>query len=498
MPLRTTAVELKGDKYRAEQLSLAHVERLLYNFRRNTGSLNINAARVNFFDDTGKFIGEIYMHTVFGAETVIVKCPSGVTKKQEELKVILPTDRIVPCMRSTDNQWWVACLSGTFNGPYYAFKNIYNIAVEDMSDNEEINLNRKLISIGAPPINGAQSPRLFFVAQTATRPKLGSYGWELDATDEGFNGFGVQDYRFTYVELPETPVYPHPALHEQVFTTEYSYSVSQDHYIWEQQFSIPSRAFSYSETRVVTGWRYDFPAGPITDLLDITTVYDYATTTVQAIRAEQSSISNFACCYLEWRVNETARYIETPGPDYTATIEISPEEIPHTKTYYLQVDDKVFEILKVEDWHYNGDSLNNAYYAWLEEGPKEMVAPEGGLRNYGTPDGNTLKYYGPSSAAPITALFCGVVSTSEPIYDGSGYTGSDTPPECVRFDYHYVGPNTQEPDTISTTTFIPEDATAFEHIIANVIGLPSDDSIKFRGEIFLGLIRYQTEEIIPL
>ena len=187
--IRTTKINLKGDIYRADTLALAHVDRLLHIFRTNTDfqKLKINTYLENFFDSTGQFIGSIHLSTNWGIEVVTVNVLSGKKKITERTEM---QDMIVPLIRSTDNKYWVACLSGTFEGPYYAFENIQEITAEEMDDNAESELDGRMIATGTSPLNGADSPQLFFIAQSGIRPEesdIGSDTSEFPNDDSEFN-----------------------------------------------------------------------------------------------------------------------------------------------------------------------------------------------------------------------------------------------------------------------------------------------------------------------
>jgi len=132
---RTTAIELKGDRYKAEQLSLAHTQRLLRTFRENSAfqSLQQNKHEENFFDETGAYIGKISIQNVFGVETVIVDVrPEKPTPQKEEWKLRQrQVDTLIPCFICTGEANYsreivgiIASLGGSFTGPYYWFSKL--------------------------------------------------------------------------------------------------------------------------------------------------------------------------------------------------------------------------------------------------------------------------------------------------------------------------------------------------------------------------------------
>ena len=102
-----TKIELVGDRYKANQLSLAHTNRLLHIFRQNNAFQNVmvNSHREPFYDDTGKFIGSIVMQTNFGLEKVWVEVPFG-GKEEKEEKQVYKTDYdfniVIPMLKVYD------------------------------------------------------------------------------------------------------------------------------------------------------------------------------------------------------------------------------------------------------------------------------------------------------------------------------------------------------------------------------------------------------------
>jgi hypothetical protein len=125
--IRTTNVELTGDRYKANQLSLAHTNRLLEIFRNFNSFLPllINTHLEPFYDDAGKFVGSIHLSTNYGIEVVTVNVPFG---KEKKVKKELQKERIVPCFVVTGGEGesrkvvgYIACMSGTFLEPYRWF-----------------------------------------------------------------------------------------------------------------------------------------------------------------------------------------------------------------------------------------------------------------------------------------------------------------------------------------------------------------------------------------
>lgn len=183
---KTTHIELRGDRDKAKTLTLAHAERLLLNFRSNTSfqNLKINANVTNFFDDTGRIVGTIYMQVVNGAENIVVTVPIvkiPVEKREEELW--LPetelTQFIVPCFIVTDEDsfsekviGYIASTGGTWTGPYRFFPNndtdivmesFYNEGQEEYDADLALE-NRRLLA------NEGDAGSLYFFKPSGTVP----------------------------------------------------------------------------------------------------------------------------------------------------------------------------------------------------------------------------------------------------------------------------------------------------------------------------------------
>jgi len=478
--------------------------------RTNVNNLPIVYGTKRFDDGTVAQYQLIHGREIVNVVAPII--PVMIVEENVARTIIEEIEQIVPVFRSTDNNYWVACLSGTFEPEYYLFNNIYDIPTTAFDDNIETDIDKQLISIGEDPIEGEYLPELYFIAQTGVRPRLGwyapIYNFYDSYTYDGFNGEGYLDYDFTRtVVAPAAPPTDHPWIYLditrtedvftddstliktgmiwKIFTTVTSSSASLDHYVWGKKLGIQPREISLYTTDTESWRALDLYGNVNEETYATTTIYDYTITTVQTLRCETESINNFSCCYLEWRLSET-EYYTNPPPVTT------PEEVTYTRTYKLQVNNLVFDLLAVEGWQYDRRPVGSYDTWWVDEGPKESISSEGMLQNYGAPDGSQMKYYGPNSIAPSTCLFCGRVDTSEPVFVDGYYSGENTKVECVRFDYHYVGPNKIG---ITTTTFTPNSATEFKHTIPGIRD-SQGDLIEFRGEVFLGLMKYEVETVI--
>ena len=469
---RTTNIELKGDRYKARQLSLAHTNRLLEKFRgfNDFNKLMTNSHREDFFDDTGAYIGSIKMQTTFGTEKVIVEVGAGKPRKKPELwrEKRRPVDLIVPVMRSTDNHYWVVCLSGTFEPPYLVFENIYNIPAEDFDDNVEIAMDKKLISI----LPGRE---LFFIAQTGLRPEEDEYEYFTETDEYSYTlvhtGNSVQicgDIGLTDVN----------GAGSEMWNTLYKIKT------WGQALNIPESASSVINTRARTwivcsagaeevysvcgealatatipGKDEFFRSALISysegDSLSISSSYESCSPWAgrYSVRPERESTANFAACYRIRRdvAENTGSRAYNPCAE-TATDYVNDIIDTSSTTYgdYFKVDGTEYTLR---------EESSGTYPLFYQHG---------------------LKYYNTENIAAITALMAAFK------WDYVGDTANWS------WIYHYVGPNSS--DQLVSTTFIPESGVS-THIIPD-IGLPVDTL--FRGEIFLALLRTTKEDTVQI
>lgn len=491
-----TNIEYEGDQYRARQLAAAHVNRLLFDFRRNNSfqKLAINAALKNFYDENGRYIGSIKMHTDNGLETVVVDVPPVEFKAQPlELWLDKPErgDRIVPIIQSTDNDWWVACMGGAFNGPYYAFKNIYDLPLTQMDGNADGVLNdelhNRLVSIGGAALNGVMSPKLFFIAQTGTLPDSGEIDedtseyppasewktWEdmtvaekkvvttsNDAVCCPSAGYAametVVDYKYDLSYAGYTTVYGE--------RMEYLPSTYRDRLNLTGTFQLPKLllgGLSCDDAKALINskWASEDDSFFENEYLAGSGYYSKSTTVAQwfelnAISMESSSL--FAAVY------------RTTDRDAETTVQRE----------YEQCEENDQEVLVSKDDRIYKDYLqvNETVYL-LREHPLLQIYP-----TYSTGPG-FLKYYHTDSPAQTTCLFGAYLFVTQA-------SGLDK-----EYAYHYVGPNSD--NSLNVVTF-PRLEGTIGHSIPNVIGLPDDDGIKFAGEVFLGRVRTSSEEKVKV
>ena len=427
---------------------------------------------IKYFDDgsvaTFKVVhGKEDIHIVSPMAQLGGEIPPVPKKGIEEI------EQIVPVIRSVDNLHWVACMSGTFEGPYYHFPNTFEIPEEAFDDNAEVDLNRQLISIGISPIEDSiEPPELYFIAQTGVRPEGDEYELVPDSSassDLSHTGNTVQVCGD--VGLTDTSGTGH----------EFS-SASEKINVFGQTLSIPESNTSTTVTRSRT-WitcsagiedvysvcaedlatpylppAYEFFAQPHEsysegDSRHITSSsLDYFPWSGnESVRPERGNIENFAACY-----RHTTRNIENLGAR-----EYDPCAVSAVDYVYdiIDTDTETFcDYFKVDEVEYplRGES-DSTYPRFLQKG---------------------LKYYNTDSIAATTAI---TAALAKYLLDGV----EDSWP------YYYVGPNSR--DDLTRTLFIPEPG-AFGpdgHIIPNVEGL--DDTVLFKGEIFLGLVKYEIE-----
>jgi len=386
---------------------------------------------------------------------------------------------------------WVACLSGTFEGPYYHFPNTFEIPAEAFGDNIEVDLDGQLISIGTAPIEDSiTDPELFFIAQTGIRPDLGTgealtgdisaiYDPRYDA-----NNYGVVANVY-FISLVGDEIHCEIEYYPWSY---YSYDISFEYNdtfyitttVWGEILAIPERTFSRNTTYEGEG-ASQYSVQPTSELNfwgEYYSLREYSVPTIVSTSVEREAVANFACCYAQTEIESTSqrdavsatcaeKYRDDPPPYIENTV--------RRKPYYFQVNEDSYKFYdtpeKTDDL--SSWELDGYPYRWSEYPPGQICYVEE----------NMLKYYGPESRAQITGIMCGRVEDSEVDEESGAYINR----QCLGFYYNYVGPRH---DGISTVLYIPE-AGQYEHIIPNVEGI--DDTVLFKGEIFLGLIKYEIE-----
>jgi len=498
---RTTAIELKGDRYKAEQLSLAHTQRMLRTFRENSAfqSLQQNKHEENFFDETGAYIGKISMQTVFGVEKVIVDVRSGKPRPQKEEWVLRTrqVNQIVPCIRSVDNLWWVACLSGTFAGPYYAFKNIYEIPAADMEDNVEVALDMQLISIGGAPFGGGDLPKLFFVAQTGVMPSAEEIAWTENITDaddpyfiglpvgtkkgfyvltdtcceDGYTYIGGPGFKACYSMAPppysftkkhhrEFEVFGHPAalpnseVSESGTTTSVRAGACSD--VWgDCETAIEFAVARYNQTVDEVDEGTDYP-GTVSSVTTLSSRYigDFGYEG-QSFRLERENVNNVASCYSVRDTTEIYTHNASVSGECTYDLVSSEdiETVEYLYSYCFRVDADIF----------------------LLQGPSPDEYP-----SYFQNIGNQVKYYSTDSIAKVTGLMAA--------YRVESWDNPD-----VWVEYDYVGPNSDGVLAAPVRFAARYNGTYWEHTIPEIVD-EAGDAVLFKGEIFLGMIQYTATE----
>jgi len=516
MAAKTTSVELKGDKVQARSLAEAHVPRLMFDFRRNQSfqDLKIYSETKKFFDQTGAYVGTVYMQSVNGAENIVVSCDAGKLAKPEEKHEAqvtpLPLARLVPCMRSKDNQYWVACLSGTFEGPYKLFKNVTGITAADMEDNVEANIDGQFMSTDGEYY-------LFFVAQTGLLPASltsdntdpgPNYQPSLDAVSEivcqiddvapiltecpagnqfytilpnyvgviygdwSYKNTGSTGYIDRYIVfgdvnnyLPEAYVGQYTS-YSQTYHTKAGSGVDSFFIRWGgglfptgcdfHNVQVPDYTDhaqewaldSARDTYEAVGWQ----GGTSGNRADI--VYQETSNNMFngrfAVRMEQAYRNKFCCGYT--KLNQTTHDITTVTAS-ACTADADGEVNNSTITEYSDY----FQV-------------NSRPY--LLQGPMTAHTP-----TYST-GSNMMKYYGTDSLAETTGLMSAVLAKP----------GDDD------IAYHYVGPNNKNELTVTVfvATGVPK-----KHTIPKMLDVDGN-LVEFYGEIFLGRLDTAIEEKVQL
>ncbi len=496
--IRTTDVELKGDRYRANSLAEAHVRRLLHVFRENNSFQNllINTHKENFFDDTGKYIGTITMTTRHGAEDVIVDVPPVPKPKPEELyeKKEEQNSIVVPLMRSTDNKYWVACLGEGFEGPYVAFENIHEITPEEMSDNEEIELDGRQISSTTVSINGSDGGDLFFISQSGIVPEDEDIELTLDptyATKSASKKWGEHLWSLWYIQTG--PLYcPETGRWQSFLPIDFSYTGTfyRKYTVWGDEISMEQRKFGSGHERHGPG--IGSSQGGLTSFGGtVFTELDYTVPTIKRISIVEDDIEKFACCYAENMNEDTFSHYEPYAHcrEWFRKYYVFAGPLKSSRKYIFKVADQELDFFVAAFEEY--DDMSGSYLSnWPDEYDYilDYRGDETVPLKICNVDEDMLKYY--NMDGDPTGIMCGRVNTAhlDNRYDDS--VGDIINEVCQRFLYNYI--QVAEESLTVTTEFIPDDPDENTHIIANVAGI--DDDVRFDGKVFLGRIVLEDEE----
>lgn len=485
--VQTTNIELRGDRYRAEQLSLANTGKLLHEVRKNAAfqNLSIYAQRRNFIDAySGEELGEIYIQIVHGAEDVIVTVPPvGKEVKKEKRKIIEVISQIVPVIRSIDNAHWIACMSGTFDGPYVHFPN-----TKDISDDvfyvfdSELEYHNKLISTGSVYISdGTTFPDLYLIAPTGEQPdEDGDHPEEYEWVDNSTSDSTYQYGGYSIWICPDGKLggyrddfsgneYNHILKNLHVFYNEVDgliFSLNTDHSLSRAWIvcSVAEEPGPVTEQDVVDncgGRDYSWitqtvffdatPGGGGLSFEDGLTTQNGQSDTPwsgsYSVRAERAIIQNFAVCYRTTETYYTATDNYPFEPCTSGETLTTQEDSSTFYCDYIRVDSEVFPLR---------DRTPSAFPKFFQQ---------------------DIRYYNTDRGEATTALIASNKGNIETNYE--------------RWLYYYVGPNSE--GDLATTEFIPESEGIY-HIIPNVSGI--DDDVFFGGKVFLGLVKYEIEREI--
>jgi len=379
-------------------------------------------------------------------------------------KSVDEVEKIVPVIRSDDNLHWIACLSGTFEGPYYYFPNIHEIPATAFDDNVEADLDKQLISVGVDLIEDSiEPPGLFFIAQTGIIPD--EYEW-VDGDSGASEVISLLGQSSTTCGGAMTWYESLTGIHSNYNTQDLlvlgtdigipSYSSSTEDvrsrkYITKSGGSVPPPP--WTDTSLVDSFYFDDPLSSFSEGDDwIRTIINESTVpwnSQYSVRIELDAYDNLAVCY---RYHASSYYYHgarpfepcsVPFPDY----DVLTESITHQYCDYFRVDTSVFPLR---------EESADAYPQY---------------------EGNGLKYYGPENMAAITGLMAAGVRQFDNFSD---------------YMYCYVGPNS---DNALSTTLFPSIDGLSRHEMSGVMGISDADllGVLFQGEIFLGLIKYEIE-----
>jgi hypothetical protein len=457
---------------------------------------------------------------IHGREIVNVSAPiPPVISGEEHVRrtIIEEIEQIVPVIRSIDNQYWCACLSGTFNGPYYIFKNIYDLPPESFDDEIETDIDRQLISIGTEQIEDSiDDPQLYFIAQTGIRDTATNDLYDVHQDIRADTNYQVMfdpsyetnnltaqwlNYAHSIIGFwTYCPPWDNSLPYIATFAVSFSAnSMFNSYYLYKgNPLIIPEIVRGAGDTRnglVGTNVATNHNDGPVGALEvspnilhsfygESSRSYDIAQIVIKGISIE--SVNSFSCSYCQEEISETNSWTN-PLPDcgFLMVKEIPWDSIVNViRNYWLQVDDNAFIFYSPPDFI---DSPTAFTSLRDHTGPGEENTDQYECLS----DSNMIKYYGPDSLGNSTGIMCGRVNKWQ--YGSDIYKINES---CEKFIYSYIGPNNRINGVqhITSTEFIPNITTDYKHIIENV--KIDDVDIEFKGEIFLGIIKYEVETVI--
>ena len=487
-----TQYALTGDHQRAHSHfheARAHMGQLK---RINVNNLPIISG-IKYFDD-----GSVAMFkVVHGKEDIHIVSPIaqlGGEIPPVPKKGVDEVEQIVPVFRSIDNTHWVACLSGTFEPPYYHFPNTFEIPAEALDDNIETDLDKQFISIGITLIeDGIDLPELYFVAQTGGRPSAAEIEWKyyVDANEPyyrelsfsekqayyvfsgtccegGYEYIGGPGFKACYSMAPpqhsftkehhqefevfgQVAALPNSESSESGTTTSVHAGGCSD--VWgDCETAIGFAMADYTQAKDLVAWGSSYPGVANSEITSFTRGIGLLGDDGRSIRVERDNVDNVASCYSIAEATETHTHTASVsgGCVFTANVGEDVYTTKHSYSYCFRVDDDIFFL----------------------RGPTTEQYPY-----YSQGFDNQVKYYNTDSIASVTGMMSAVLAEF------------DSPEGWL--EYNYVGPNSGGTIATPVRFYAEVNDDAYTHIIPNVEGI--DDTVLFRGEIFLGLIKYEIE-----
>lgn len=444
---------------------------------------------------------------IHGRESIDVFAPSPITGGEIVKTVKEDYERIVPVIRSVDDEYWVACLGGGFNGPYYAFRNIHGITAEQLEDNNEYDLDKTLISKGDLPLSETTGiPSLYFISQTGIRVDFtlsdGIGGNLTNSTDQQDTFSDLfQAHWDTLIPPPTEECYPNGTQDQWIYynNLNHLFEPRTHQHVEYGGDTIPTKGNQFDFDRRMVGIavidtsnHYFEPAIP--SPLDpksfggtTETTFDEHKTTIFGGSLEVADVSKgaFSLSY-QLQVGSVA----TQDPYVDCTDKASRRGIdygdfaPTSRVYNFQVEDEVFPYHTPPDVgsSIGGLSSLGSYDELLVAGAQECHT-----------DHNMIKYYGEESGAKRTGIMCARIHLYTGEWDPDTY--EDIPGECVQFMYNYAKLSDTKENKVITTTF-PAEAGVSEHTIPSAEGI--DNTTMFKGEIFMGRITATGKEVTTI
>ena len=503
MAAKTTSIELKGDRVQARSLAEAHVNRLLFDFRKNASfqQLPIYSQTKKFYDQTGAYVGTVYMQTVNGAENIVVHCGAGRKYKEEHLEIERPNmiDQLIPCIIVTKPEsyseeivGYIVCMSGSFLGPY--------VYVEKPEDDDKA------------VIEGFYHEGFQYYVEDLALPGMHQLGIAPDQKTLYYfkpSGLAPDDGRATQSDYEggfEQTSTCGPVYFADFNDATYSYTVAISEnplsgggtYGFKHLFDGATMFAANQETVNYSGYhdirRGDFSITPP----DLAAVANYKATEVFSPDCEYSAFNTFKFETFEDSTTLLGQFI-----DDWANGAIRLNGVLGESAFLHTIETLVARLRAWNDlgvptpyhtefsatgYTSTTEDISTELFITVDNGARQSVTAAFGWGTYGytLSSGNSdLVYHKGDGTASISlaSVRCGP-------YNGISTTYTD-------MAFIYLGPSVN--DFAGSVSFPTEADGADHYLLPSAFGL-SDEAIegKIRGQIFIGIIREQYVEKVKL